>query len=379
MNLKNKSLSITIIFLCLAFISLSFTLQITRSQAPLSLAQVLTGLQSNSGGFTLSQKNEFITKRVQELGVTFRLTPEIEKELRQAGASPALLQAIRLKSAGTRPTPRPSVQPEEDKPNVQIEKLWVEQNVVENGIPGIRIYANFNVYNMKEVQSDIVYRFQRDGKFLTSTNVEYKTQAGELSTRRLLKPAYTTTVYEDLDAFIPYKEFNLSVGTHNLKIDADVILRDGTMVKHLALQDLRLVIPSPTLKKGSATFEKMWIDYNVTLDNKLGMTVHVKTTVRDLKDQDIYLQLLFEKQDGTKLFATDKLYKSPEGQTAAYKRLRPIYESAVFNDISVFIPYTEFNLPVGQYNLRIHADLIYTDYSTLQHLEYYDFTYSRNK
>lgn len=377
-----RSIPLRVLVLTIGFllVSLSFSLQITNSQTtPLSLAQILTGLQSRSGGFTIAQKNEFITKRVEENGITFRLTPEIESELRIAGASNALIRAIRQKSPTTRPTPRPSVLPDEEKPNADFERIWVEQNVVVNGESGMRIYANFNVYNMKGVQSDIVYRFQRDGAFLNGSTPEYRTQTGHLSTRRLLKPAYSATVYEELDAFIPYKEFSLSPGVHDLKMDADVILRDGTIVKHLTLQDIKVVIPSPTMKKGSATLEKMWIDYNVQEAGKLGMVVHVKVTVRGLKDEDLYLQLLFEKQDGTKLSSNNKVYRNPEGQTAAYKRMRPIYDSALFNDVAVFIPYEEFNLPVGKYDLRIHADLIYTDYSTLQHLDYYNFTYSRNK
>lgn len=379
MKLKNKAIRNLVITFCFAVLSLGFTSQIINSQVkPLSLAQILTGLQSRSGGFTMAQKNDFLVKKVQSSGITFKLSPDIESELKIAGASTALINAIRLKSRGTRTTPTPVNTPDEDKPNADYEKIWVEQNVVENNVSGIRIYATFNVYNLKDVSSDIVYRFQKDGAFLKGKNEEYSTKSGDLSTRRLLKPNYSATVYEELDAFIPYSEFGLGSGTHNLKLDADVILRDGTMVKHLVLQDLQLVIPGSS-SKGSAEFDKMWIDYNVKENGKTGMTVHTKVTVRDLKDQDIYLQLLFEKEDGTKLYSTNSLYKDPNGQTAAYKLIRPIYESALFHDIAVFIPYDEFNLPVGSYKLRVHADLIMPDYTTIQHLSYYPFTYSRSR
>lgn len=383
MKVKKISLRFLVITFGLAFISLGFSLQVIQSQtAALSLAKVLTGLQSKSGGFTLAQKNEFITKKVLEVGVTFRLTPDIESELKIAGATAELIRAIRSKAPRTRETPRPSEVPEDEKPNADFEKIWVDQNLVEDGVKGISIKANFTVYNLKGIDSEIVYRFKKDGVLLKGSTIDYKTTTGDLSARRLLAPAYSATVYTDLDAFVPYTEFNLSPGTHNLVMESAVILKDGTLVKFLTSQNVRLVIPSASTtinKKGSATFDTLWVDFGVTQEGKIGMLVHVKLTVNDLKDEDVMLQLLFEKQDGTKLYSNNKTYRDPNGQTAAYRNIRPIYDSALFSDVSAFIPYSEFNLPVGKYDLKIHADLVYSDYSVVTHLNYYPFTYTRSK
>ncbi|CAN5694530.1 hypothetical protein BH24ACI2_BH24ACI2_10010 [soil metagenome] len=67
---------------------------------PFTLGDVLTGLQSKSNEMATAQKNEFITKRIQELGVSFLLTPEIETELRNAAASPELIAAIKNAKKG---------------------------------------------------------------------------------------------------------------------------------------------------------------------------------------------------------------------------------------------------------------------------------------
>ncbi|HSK74424.1 MAG TPA: tetratricopeptide repeat protein [Pyrinomonadaceae bacterium] len=80
----------------------------SQSQPPLTLAQILLGLQSKSSGMTLEEKNEFITKRVLELGVTFDLIPEFESELKNAGASGSLIEAIRQKSSKPISTPKPT-------------------------------------------------------------------------------------------------------------------------------------------------------------------------------------------------------------------------------------------------------------------------------
>ena len=81
------------------------------AQSELTLAMVLTGLQTKGKTLetsTLAKRNIFITKRVEKYGVTFRMTPEIEKELRIAGATTALIQAIRDNGPYVTPTVTPT-------------------------------------------------------------------------------------------------------------------------------------------------------------------------------------------------------------------------------------------------------------------------------
>ncbi len=65
---------------------------------PLSLKMLITGLKSTTSGMSLDAKNSYILKRVNELGVDFVFTPQLEKDLRQAGASDVLIEAIRRKA-----------------------------------------------------------------------------------------------------------------------------------------------------------------------------------------------------------------------------------------------------------------------------------------
>ena len=69
-----------------------------RQDAPLTLAQILTGLQTQGKTAetrTLAARNKFIAARVRERGVGFELTDEREQDLRDAGASDELIDAIR--------------------------------------------------------------------------------------------------------------------------------------------------------------------------------------------------------------------------------------------------------------------------------------------
>lgn len=353
----------------LGAVLLSSVLSAFAQNEPLNLGQILSELQAESAVITLAQKNEAIVRSVRQRGVTFKLNAEIEKELANAGASAALIQEIRSKAPEGSPKGDATLNGE----------LRIVPNIAQSGLKGIHIVANFSVYGLKEIPSDIVYRFQKDGQFIKGKSPAYKTKAGDLSARRLLKPTADSTVYKDLEAFLPYEEFGLAPGTYDLKLDADVILRDGDVVKHLTLQDVRVVIPSETGTAANAKFEKMWIDYDVTEGGQLGMIVHVTAVLNGMNGKEAYLQLLFEKNDGTKLNGTTTRFKSPSGQTAGYSSLKPIYDSARFNDVKIFVPYAEFNLPVGEHLLKIHADVVYPDYTDLSHLTYYDFKYTRNR
>lgn len=372
LTLSAKFFSIT---LCLSIVSLVATFQVAHSQTNrLSLAQVLTGLQSKSGGFTLAQKNIFITKRVREKGVTFKLTPEIRKELQTAGASNALIRMISLKTPRTFKPPTT----EEAKPRAVNKKISFERNAVVDGKRGLKIIANFNVYNLKGVKSDIVFRFKKGNRYITSSNKSFSTKAGHLSARRYLTPAHSATVYEELEVFIPYKEFNLGYGNHNLQLVSYVIYRDGKIVSHLGNQNFRLNIPSPTIRKtGTARLSRMWMDYNVTEDGVKGMRVNVKMSVSGMRNRDAYLQVLFTKKDGTKLYTSNQTYRSPSGQLALYRNLRPRSASASYNNLSMFIPYSEIKVSKGKHTLSVHADVVYTDYSLLKHLDIKSFSFSR--
>lgn len=70
-----------------------------QAQAPpqLSLADLLIGLRSRK--VSLPERNTILTEAVRQRGVTFTMTPEIEKELDSTGASPTLIEAIRQKGA----------------------------------------------------------------------------------------------------------------------------------------------------------------------------------------------------------------------------------------------------------------------------------------
>lgn len=82
-----------------------------QASQQLSLVDIITVLRSKKA--TQAEKNQLLAEGVRQRGVTFVINPDLEKELRAAGADDALVTAIREKSPVVKvsATPQPKVEP----------------------------------------------------------------------------------------------------------------------------------------------------------------------------------------------------------------------------------------------------------------------------
>lgn len=103
----------------------------------LNLADIMTALRSKKA--TAAEKNKLLTDGVWQRGVTFSLSPELEKELRAVGASDELVNAIRAKSPApvevkptpaATPAPTPIPVPVKKEPDFTFFQNKANQNVV---------------------------------------------------------------------------------------------------------------------------------------------------------------------------------------------------------------------------------------------------------
>lgn len=136
--------------------------------------------------------------------------------------------------------------------------------------------------------------------------------------------------------------------------------------------------PTPTPKSNSdikVTFDRVWVDYNVTEKNRKGMRIHVKFSVKNLKDVKSYVAVYFQKKDGTNLKTSDPDFRSENGNLALFYSIKPAYEETDYNDVQLFMPYDELNLSKGRHDLKMDVDLIYENGDIIQHLTYNEFWY----
>lgn len=271
-----------------------------------------------------------------------------------------------------------SLQAKTVEPRAVFERIWVDYDVMEGGQKGMRVHVKFTVYEMKNTDFLLAVYFQdENGNPLKDKNKKFYTTKGNVAVFKDLKPGYATTVYNDLQVFMPYDELDLGDGSYSLKMDVDLVYENGELIQHLTFYNFnyRQNYNTPTNKKPSGKVERVWIDHDVTEEGQFGMRIHVKFTVTDMKGVDSYLAIYFERENGTRLSSSDNKFQSKAGDVAAYRSLKPGYDRTVYNDLTVFIPYSELHLGIGDHKLKMDIDLIYENGTFIDHLYFYDFSY----
>lgn len=135
--------------------------------------------------------------------------------------------------------------------------------------------------------------------------------------------------------------------------------------------------PSSKSSAPSASFQKIWVDHEVTQEGKKGMRIHTAFKVYGMKGVSSYLQIKFQKRDGTDLRDNNGAFDHEDGSVAAFGVLKPGYDPAVYEDFDVFMPYDELDLPGGKYQLRMDVDVIYEAGGLINHLAFYEFDFTQ--
>ncbi len=127
----------------------------------------------------------------------------------------------------------------------------------------------------------------------------------------------------------------------------------------------------------SATFQKIWVDYDVKEEGKNGMRIHTAFKVYGMKGVSSYLQLKFQKRDGTPLKDNNGEFDHEDGSVAAFGVLKPGYDPTAYEDFDIFMPYDELDLSSGKYELKIDVDVIYESGGLVTHLTFYEFDFTQ--
>lgn len=263
-------------------------------------------------------------------------------------------------------------------PSAKFDSIWIDYDITQGGVKGMRIHTKFTVYDMKNVPSYLAIYFETsDGKRLRDNNKSFYSSTGEVALYKELQIDYNPGVYSDLTMFMPYDELDLEPGEYDLRMDVDLIYKAGGLIQHLTFKEFEFTKPGEEAAK--ATVEKVWVDYDVTENGRRGMRIHVNFTVRGLKGVESYLAIYFQYENGDKLTNSNASYSSKNGQLAVFKSLKPGYEPTVYEDAQLFLPYEEIRLGKGVFNLKMDLDLIYKNGDLFQHLDFHDFEFRRGQ
>jgi hypothetical protein len=352
------------------------------AQQKLTLAMILTGLQTRGTTpetATLAKRNVYIQRRVETYGVTFRVTPDIETELRNAGATTALIAAIRV-NGPPEPTPTRTTTTT-NRPSAVFKNIWLEERVTEGGQQGVRIHVKFTTYGMKNLDAYLaVYFMDEDGNYLKDNNDKFNSSSGDVAVYRDLKPGYDPANYDDYYVFMPYSELDLPNGNWNLTMDVKVIYKEGGLISELTKKDFTYQTTRTVTRNPSAvtfTVNRVWVDYNVSEGSRRGMRVHVNFEVTGLKEIDSMVVARVQKEDGGYLKNSTSDFSNDNGELQIKYDIKPGFDTTVFKDATLFLPYNEINVSKGKWNLKLDIDLNYEDGELIKHMQFYEFEFER--
>jgi tetratricopeptide (TPR) repeat protein len=104
--------------------------------------------------------------------------------------------------------------------------------------------------------------------------------------------------------------------------------------------------------------EKVWVDHNIYQNGYKGMKIHVKFTVYNMLGKTGNCVAYFEYSNGTNLRDYNGSYRTKSGTVSTSTSFTPNYENCIYENLVVFIPYSELHLSSGgTHSLRFKVEI----------------------
>ena len=95
----------------------------------------------------------------------------------------------------------------------------------------------------------------------------------------------------------------------------------------------------------TGSIRNIWVDHNVTDSyGNYGMRIHVKFDINGMLNRTGIVAAYFYNSNGNALRDTNSNYRTTDGNVATHVNFTPNYENCTFNDLSIFMPYSELHL-----------------------------------
>lgn len=106
------------------------------------------------------------------------------------------------------------------------------------------------------------------------------------------------------------------------------------------------------------------------------MQIHIKFSVEGMLNKQGDCVIWFYFSNGSMLKDYNNSYRSSNGQVAVSRKFKPSYESCIFNDFVIFMPYDELHLSHGSHNLKFDIGLFDHNNKHMETSDYTSFTYN---
>ena len=393
----------------------------TKTRHYLADPSSLTGLETDGGlivnraEFWIATPGNYLVKALLDLEAGSTTTLEqlpakriiANLEYYDIGAEispPARSECVSMEGAGLPLTPatpnRPTAPTAPAAPSGVIQNVWADHNVEQAGQRGMVVHTAFTVNGLQGQTATVTAYFGYNyGLPLWDANGLYVAADGSVIVSRAVDLPYASTRYDDLSLFMPYDELHLSPGRHDLKVVVALhdptngaILAQSAAVDFFVEQDAAPTPAAPSTDTQrllddnlaqalrqlapEATIHDVAIDHNVTVDGMQGMRLHVQFTINGLQDVPCQVSAYFAFADGDPLFDYNDAYHTVDGQVSTWVDMTPGYAETFYEDLQLFIPYSELHMAPGTHALRVHIEIHeMVDLETLAVSDYQYFTY----
>jgi hypothetical protein len=248
----------------------------------------------------------------------------------------------------------------------EFRRITVEHNVMKDGVKGMNLLLDFSVKGMKGKKGRCsVYFYDKDGNKLKDKNNQYNTTDGQISVGRDIEPGYEESWYTDFTLFMPYSELELSPGIHELKYHCRVwdrsvqpnksLLRSDTYEFKLKKGANGAADEGSTVNPITGQIKDITVEHNFVKDGVKGMKILVDFEVQHMRGTDGSCDVYFYLKNGDPVKGKNSEYQTQKGTLTTSVAINPRYKESYYTDFELFVPYREFDLESGKYDLKFYC------------------------
>lgn len=134
---------------------------------------------------------------------------------------------------------------------------------------------------------------------------------------------------------------------------------------------------TPVSTDPSAEIKEITTEQNVYQNGAKGMNIHLKCTIKNLKNRSGSCNAYFYTLDGTALKDTNGKYNTVSGKVCAIKAYTPPTQITDYTDICIFVPYNELHQGTGTHTLKYFISVFDDKGNELAQSNWIEFTYTR--
>ena len=294
--------------------------------------------------------------------------PVEEEKKEEKKPSPA--KSVTPKKAETAPKPQAVPAAKPVKRTATINSVKADHNVVVNGKKGVTLHINFDIANCKGTDCKCAaWLHYADGRPVKDTNGSFCASDGHVATWVSFKPIYENTHFDDLHLFFPYDEFHIEGKDVGCYLSLRVQSESGAFISPEYKENM--TYSSGNMK--TVKFDRIWCEDS----NGESLVIHIKMTIDHALNEEGGIGAWFYNSSGKALRAKASemnMYKTPDGNVTVQLPIKPNFESCLWDDLRMSIPYSALNLAsdhvhdikfnVGVFFGKTH--LPYSDYMSIR-------------